>query len=103
MKLETLHRLLQLEKSGKPCGRQTPAGECQLAGLLPTGRCYQHGAAALRGPRVPKRKLTKAERKKLSREVMAMLRKLMDPRDFEAAPEATEFYDFHAVDMSFLE
>lgn len=103
MKLETLHRLLQLEKSGKPCGRLTPEGECQLAGLLPTGRCYMHGAAALRGPRLPKRKLTKKEQKKLSREVMAMLRDRMDPPDCDVEPEPAEVCDFYPTDMSFMD
>ena len=71
MKLETLTRLLELQPTGRPCGRIIPVGPCDRRGLAPTGRCYLHGAAAARGPKGPKRKLTKAQTRAPQRRIAA--------------------------------
>jgi hypothetical protein len=69
MTLEALDRLLHLPRTGKPCGAKTAYGPCTIEGFQPTGRCHFHGAAARKGPKGPRRRLTKAERREMARRV----------------------------------
>ena len=72
MKLETLHRLLHLESSGRPCGAKTAKGPCMIEGFQPTGRCHRQGASAQRGPK-GRRRLTRVAQRRLSKEVTARM------------------------------